>query len=93
MRLKTTGAQTDRTGMASGSSTDRAPDTPEPAEPASEEESLRQAGIDPDSYRYWKAAVARLPPMTYDEIHAVARILNRIDQRRKLPTHHNQNPE
>lgn len=47
------------------------------------DDAARAIGIDPESFRYWQAAVAKLPPMTEQEIHAVAAILNRIDQRRK----------
>ena len=36
-----------------------------------DDQEARDAGIDPESYRYWKRAVAALPPMTPEEIAAV----------------------
>lgn len=64
--------------------TDPAPNTPNPAQnPGSnDDQEARDAGIDPESYRYWKRAVAALPPMTPEEIAAVGAVLRRIDARR-----------
>jgi hypothetical protein len=64
------------------------PDEPEADTDALEpvtsiDEAARAIGVDPESYRYWQAAVAKQPPMTEQDIHAVAAVLNRIDQRRK----------
>lgn len=47
-----------------------------------DDQEARDAGIDPESYRYWKRAVAALPPMTPEEIAAVGAVLRRIDARR-----------
>lgn len=46
-----------------------------------DDQEARDAGIDPESYRYWKRAVAALPPMTPEEISAVGVVLRRIDDR------------
>ena len=46
-----------------------------------DDQEARDAGIDPESYRYWKRAVAALPPMTPEEIAAVGAVLRRIDAR------------
>jgi hypothetical protein len=40
------------------------------------------SSIDPEGARYWRRACAALPPMTPEEIAAVAVILRRIDARR-----------
>jgi hypothetical protein len=64
--------------------------TPRPPQPqpqrhdegSEDERQAREAGIDPESYRYWKRAVAALPPMTPEEIAAVGTVLRRIDARR-----------
>lgn len=69
--------------MAPASSGDCAAETPAAADPT-DEDTAHKLGIDLESYRYWKAVVARMPPMTQEEIEAVARILNRIDERRRL---------
>jgi hypothetical protein len=68
--------------MAPASSGDRAIETPAGVD-TTEEDTAHHLGIDPESFRYWKAVVARMPPMTQEEIEAVARILNRIDERRR----------
>ena len=47
-----------------------------------DDQEARDAGIDPESYRYWKRAVAAQPPMTPEEIAAVGAVLRRIDARR-----------
>ncbi|GAB1513244.1 hypothetical protein [Actinophytocola sp. KF-1] len=47
-----------------------------------DDQKARDAGIDPESYRYWKRAVTALPPMTPEEIAAVGAVLRRIDARR-----------
>lgn len=46
-----------------------------------DDQEARDAVIDPESYRYWKRAVAALPPMTPEEIAAVGAVLRRIDAR------------
>ena len=43
------------------------------------------ASMDPEGARYWREACAALPPMTPEEIAAVAVILRRIDARRNQP--------
>jgi hypothetical protein len=64
--------------------TNPAANTPNPTQnPGSDDDQeARDAGIDPESYRYWKRAVAALPPMTPEEIAAVGAVLRRIDARR-----------
>ncbi|MBB4910777.1 hypothetical protein [Actinophytocola algeriensis] len=47
-----------------------------------DDQEARDAGIDPESYRYWKRAVSAQPPMTPEEIAAVGAVLRRIDARR-----------
>ena len=70
-----------RTGVVT--TTDPSPTTPNPTENSGrdDEQEARDAGIDPESYRYWKRAVAALPPMTPEEIAAVGAVLRRIDVR------------
>jgi hypothetical protein len=46
-----------------------------------DDQEARELGIDPESYRYWKRAVAALPPMTPEEIATVGAVLRRIDAR------------
>lgn len=46
-----------------------------------EDQEARELGIDPESARYWKRAVAAMPPMTPEEIAAVGLVLRRIDDR------------
>jgi hypothetical protein len=47
-----------------------------------EDQEARELGIDPESARYWRRAVAAMPPMTPEEIAAVGQVLRRIDARR-----------
>lgn len=56
------------------------PPTPNPQKDGDDEEA-HAARIDPESYRYWKQVVAKMPPMTPEEIAAVGAILRRIDAR------------
>jgi hypothetical protein len=64
--------------------TNPSPNTPNPTQTPGrdDDQEARDAGIDPESYRYWKRAVAALPPMTPEEIAAVGAVLRRIDARR-----------
>lgn len=67
------------------------PNTPNPTHNPGrdDDQEARDASIDPESYRYWKRAVAALPPMTPEEIAAVGAVLRRIDARR---TQHGRQP-
>jgi hypothetical protein len=74
--------------------TDPSPNAPNPTQaPGSDDDQeARDAGIDPESYRYWKRAVAALPPMTPEEIAAVGTVLRRIDARRAQRGRRGQQP-
>lgn len=65
------------------------PNTPDQTRNAGsdDDQEARDAGIDPESYRYWKRAVAALPPMTPEEIAAVGVVLRRIDARVRRGQH------
>jgi hypothetical protein len=63
--------------------------TDRPAPPQHEKDGDHDNGIrttiDPESWDYWQRAVSALPPMTDEEIAAVAVILRRIDARHPHP--------
>lgn len=70
-----------RTGVVT--TADSLATTPNPTQRQGDDgdQEAKDADIDPESYRYWKRAVASLPPMTSEEIAAVGAVLRRIDAR------------
>ena len=62
---------------------------PSGSQPRRENYAERQARLDADAVERWAAIVAGWPPMTDEQISALAVILNRIDARH---TQHTTNP-